>query len=60
MLVDVTGQNPRNGQKARLIGAIIPREGRTWFFKLMGDEQVAEREKPIFVKFIKTVQFPDA
>jgi len=60
MLIDVTGQNPKNGQKARLIGAIVPREGKTWFFKMIGDEQVAEREKPIFVKFIKTVQFPDA
>jgi hypothetical protein len=60
MLVDVTGVNPKTGQKARLIGAIVPREGRTWFFKLMGDEKLAEKEKPVFVKFIQTVQFPDA
>lgn len=60
MLVDVTGLNPKTGQKARLIGAIIPREGRTWFFKMMGDEQLAEKEKSVFVKFIQTVQFPDA
>ena len=60
MLVDVTGSNPKNGQKARLIGAIVPREGRTWFFKLMGDEQVAEKQKSTFVKFVQTVQFPDA
>jgi len=58
MLVDVTGS--KNGQKARLIGAIVPREGRTWFFKLMGDEQVAEKQKSVFVKFVQTVQFPDA
>jgi len=60
MLVDVTGSNPKNGQKARLIGAIVPREGRTWFFKLMGDEQVAEKQKSVFVRFVQTVQFPDA
>lgn len=60
MLVDVIGSNPRNGQRARLIGAIVPREGRTWFFKLMGDEQVAEKQKSVFVKFVQTVQFPDA
>jgi hypothetical protein len=59
-MIDVSGVNPRNGQKTRLIGAIIPREGKTWFFKLSGDEQVAEKEKAAFVKFIQTVQFPDA
>jgi hypothetical protein len=59
-MIDVSGVNPKNGQKTRLIGAIIPREGKTWFFKLSGDEQVAEKQKPAFVKFIQTVQFPDA
>jgi len=59
-LVDMSGVNPKNGQKTRLIGAIVPRDGKTWFFKLMGDEQVAEKEKQTFVKFVQTIQFPDA
>ena len=59
-LIDVSGVNPKNGQKTRLIGAIVPREGKTWFFKLSGDEQVAEKEKGAFVKFVQTIQFPDA
>jgi hypothetical protein len=59
-LVDVTGVSPRNGQKARLIGAIVPRDGSTWFYKLMGDEAVAEQNKPAFVKFIQTVRYPNA
>src|SRR6185436_7389792 len=59
-LVDVTGVCPRNGQKARLIGAIVPREGNTWFYKMMGDEAVAEQQKAAFVKFIQTVRYPNA
>jgi hypothetical protein len=59
-LVDMIGVNPKSGKKTRIIGAIVPHEGKTWFFKLMGDEQVAEKEKQTFVKFVQTTQFPDA
>ena len=59
-LVDVSGVSPKSGQKARLIGAIVPREGSTWFYKLMGDEAVAEQQKAAFVKFIQTVRYPNA
>jgi len=59
-LVDMIGVNPKNGQKTRIIGAIVPHEGKTWFFKLMGDEEVAEKEKQTFVKFVQETQFPDA
>jgi len=59
-LVDMIGVNPKDGKKTRIIGAVVPHEGKTWFFKLMGDEQVAEKEKQTFVKFVQTTQFPDA
>jgi hypothetical protein len=59
-LVDIIGVNPKDGKKTRIIGAVVPHEGKTWFFKLMGDEQVAEKEKQTFVKFVQTTQFPDA
>jgi hypothetical protein len=59
ILVDMSGEDAKSGQKARLIGAILPRGDRTWFYKLMGDEQVAEREKPAFVKFCQTAKYPN-
>jgi hypothetical protein len=59
-LVDVSGTSPRTGQKARLIGAILPRAGRTWFYKLLGDEAVAAQQQSAFIKFIKSVRYPDA
>ena len=60
MLMDMNGQNPGTGQKVRLITAIVPREGQTWFYKLMGDPAVAEREKAAFVKFVQSVRYPNA
>jgi hypothetical protein len=57
-LVDVAGT--KGGEKTRLIGAIVPRGGRTWFYKLMGDEQVASQQKAAFVKFVETIHYPDA
>jgi hypothetical protein len=60
MLVDMNGQNPETGQKVRLISAIVPREGLTWFYKLMGDEAAAERGKAAFIKFVQSARYPNA
>ncbi len=57
-LVDMTGE--RNGQKARIIGAVVPKGNRTWYYKILGSERVAEQEKAAFLKFIQTVRYPDA
>jgi hypothetical protein len=59
ILVDMSGTDARTGQKARLIGAILPQGERTWFYKLMGDEQIAAREKQAFVKFVQTAKYPN-
>jgi hypothetical protein len=53
-LVDMTGQDPKAGQKARIIGSIVPKESETWFYKLMGDEQVVERQKDTFKAFVQS------
>lgn len=58
-LVDMSGREARSGQKARLIGAIVERGSRTWFYKLMGDAQVVEQEKGPFTKFVGGVKYPD-
>ena len=56
-LVDIRGTDAKTGQPARLIGAIVPRGGQTWFYKLLGQEQVAEREKAAFLKFLQSVRY---
>lgn len=59
-LVDMTGTDRATGQPSRLIGAILPRGGQTWFFRLRGDGPVVERQRAAFLKFIQSARLPDA
>ena len=37
-VVDFTGTDAKTGKPARLVGVIVPQDGQTWFYKLMGDQ----------------------
>jgi hypothetical protein len=41
---------------ARLLGAMIPFSGSTWFFKLLGPDAVVAGAKPAFLEFLKTIK----
>jgi hypothetical protein len=56
-LVEMTGTDARSGQKAKLVAAIVPQAGQTWFYKLMGGEALVEREKGTFTKFVQTAKY---
>ena len=49
-LVDFTSEN----KQRRLIAVIVPRDGQTWFFKLLGDEPSVAGAKDSFVQFVKS------
>ena len=38
--------------------ASVPRDGQTWFYKMMGDDATVAREKDAFVKFVQTARYP--
>ena len=59
ILVDLSGQNT-NGQPTRIIGAILPSQEQTWFYKLTGDPQIAQQEKDAFVQFVQTAKYANA
>jgi hypothetical protein len=40
----------------RLLGAMVPYGGATWFFKLMGPDAVVGEAKPAFLEFLKTLK----
>jgi hypothetical protein len=46
------------GVKVRLIGVTVPRGGRTWFYKLVGDEGVAAGEREAFLTFVRGARHP--
>ena len=60
ILVDMSGTD-KGGRQARLIAVIIPRTEGTWFYKtLMGDQDLADHQKEVFLKFVQTVRYPNA
>jgi hypothetical protein len=58
-LVDMSGIDAKTGNPARMITAIVPRGGQTWFYKLVGDGTTVAREKDTFVKFVQAIQYPN-
>ena len=56
-LYDLAGQNPGNGEAARILGVIQHRADAVWFFKMTGDAGLVEQQKPAFVAFLKSVKF---
>ena len=53
-VVDFAGT--ANGVPTRIIGAVVPTGGETWFFKLMGPDAVVSKEKAAFLEFLRTVR----
>jgi hypothetical protein len=59
-ILDFTGTDSKTGKPARLIGAVVPQNGQTWFYKLMGDEQIVAQQKDSFTKFIQSANYANA
>jgi hypothetical protein len=54
-LVDIA--NPA-GPNFRLLAAIVRRGTNTWFYKLMGNNDLVAQEKAPFVKFVQSAVYP--
>jgi hypothetical protein len=59
-VVDMTGTDSGTGQKTRLVGVILPLGEQTWFYKLMGDEQIVAQQKDAFLKFVQSANYANA
>ena len=59
-LYDIAGQNPASGEAARILGVIQHRADAVWFFKMTGDANLVEQQKPAFVDFLKSLKFAAA
>jgi hypothetical protein len=60
VIVDFTGTDARAGTAARLVGVILPLNGQTWFYKLMGDPAVVAQQKDAFIAFVQSAKYPAA
>jgi hypothetical protein len=52
-VVDIGGSGA-NAQ--RILGAMIPYSGATWFVKLIGPDALVAKEKAAFMAFIDTIK----
>jgi hypothetical protein len=59
-LYDLGGTDPQTKQPARILAAILPGEGTTWFFKMTGPDALVAQEKGAFKELLKSVHFDAA
>ncbi len=52
-VVDFAGTGP---DAQRILGAIVPFDGATWFFKIIGPDAAVAKARPEFLEFVKTVK----
>ncbi len=56
-LYDVAGKDPGSGNAERILGVIQHRDATAWFYKMTGDAELVEQQKPAFVEFLKSLKF---
>jgi hypothetical protein len=60
--IEVDGRTGRMfelvGDAQAIFAVIVPADGASWFFKMMGDPALADRERANFESFVTSVRFP--
>ncbi|CAM3117008.1 hypothetical protein [Rariglobus hedericola] len=56
-VAELLGPVPADGKpRQRVLGAIVPFNGATWFFKLTGPDALVSREKSAYLAFVQTIR----
>ena len=60
--VDLVSDKPisPDGAKSRILGGIFPLNGETWFFKMMGPDQLVQAQRDVFKQFLQSVHVADS
>ncbi len=48
--------NSAGGTPTRVLGAMVPFEGSTWFFKVTGPDALVAKEKDAFLAYLRTIK----
>lgn len=56
-LVDFTGSETEGGTPSRLVGAIVGKDGWTWYYRLTGTPALVEAQRAAFVNFVKSARY---
>jgi hypothetical protein len=57
---EAAGRPVRSANADRLLGAIVPRDDRTWYFKMIGPRDAVASQAAAFRALIASLQFDDA
>lgn len=57
--VDLTGPEKEGGRQ-RILGAIVPQDGRVWFFKAAGPADKMAKQKEKFDQFVRSIRLTAA
>jgi hypothetical protein len=55
--VNLLGISPEDHRPARIMVAIVPHAGSTWFIKMMGPPDLVAGQEAVFKQFVKSVTF---
>jgi hypothetical protein len=60
--VDLVSEQPLSpdGSTSRILGGIFPAKGETWFFKMMGPDQLVESQRDAFKQFLESVHLTES
>lgn len=59
-LVEFSGKDSKTGAATRLVGALVSQSGQTWFYKMMGNDQLVSQQKSAFTQFIESANYANA
>jgi hypothetical protein len=57
VIVDLANDQAPADKRQRVIGAIVPAPGETWFFKMTGDDALTAAQKPAFLEVLESAEF---
>jgi hypothetical protein len=58
LLVDLASDQPINGEKQRILAAILDENQRAWFIKMTGEDAAVESQKNAFGDFLRGLKIP--
>lgn len=56
-LADFVGSSPESGNQTRIVGAVVRRDGFSWFYKILGAPAAIEAHRESFLQFIQSAQY---
>ena len=58
LLVDLASEEPINGEKQRILAAVLDENERSWFIKMTGENTAVASQKGAFTDFLRGLKIP--